>query len=64
MVREERFGEEKVIIYEKPYFMSDASWYYFDEQECCYKLTDKAPEKARKSYREFYDKLNSDTEEK
>ena len=39
---------------EKPYFLNNPAWYYFDEDEFCYKLTDKAPEKARKSYQEFY----------
>ena len=39
---------------EKPYFLKDPSWYYFDEDEVKYKLTDKAPEEARKSYEEFY----------
>lgn len=40
----------------EPYFMKNSEWYYFDEEEWCYKLTDKAPEKARKSYEEFYRK--------
>lgn len=38
----------------KPYFMSNDEWYYFDEKEWCYKLTDKAPEDAIESYNEFY----------
>lgn len=38
----------------KPYFMKDKSWYYFDEEEFKYKLTDKAPQKAIESYKEFY----------
>lgn len=39
---------------EKPYFLTDNSWYYYDEDEGIYKLTDKAPEEAIESYNEFY----------
>ena len=38
----------------KPYFMTNSDWYYFDEDQFKYVLTDKAPEKAKKSYKEFY----------
>ena len=38
----------------EPFFMSNPAWYYFDEDEFCYKLTDQAPEKAKQSYDEFY----------
>lgn len=38
-----------------PYFMNDPTWFYFDEDEFRYKLTDKAPDKARRSYAEFYE---------
>lgn len=41
----------------EPYFMSNPDWYYFDETEFRYKLTDKAPEKAIDSYNEFYNLL-------
>ena len=43
----------------EPYFMKNKDWYYFDEKEFCYKLTDKAPEEAKKSYKEFYAELES-----
>lgn len=43
-----------------PYFMENKDWYYFDEEEFCYKLTDKAPKEAVKSYEEFYKELNDD----
>lgn len=43
----------------EPYFMKNDAWYYFDRKEWKYKLTDKAPEEARKSYEEFY-KTNSE----
>lgn len=39
---------------DKPYFMENKEWYYFDEKEWRYKLTDKAPEDAIESYNEFY----------
>ena len=42
----------------EPYFMTNEEWFYFDEDEWCYKLTEKAPEKAIKSYEEFYEKLD------
>lgn len=34
--------------------MKNEEWYYFDADEFCYKLTDKAPKKAVESYKEFY----------
>ena len=41
----------------KPYFMSNKEWYYHDEEEFEYKLTDKATQKAKESYVEFYKKI-------
>ena len=38
----------------KPYFMENEDWYYFDEEEWCYRLTDKAPKEAIESYIDFY----------
>ena len=38
-----------------PYFLKKEEWYYFDEEEGIFKLTDKAPKKAIDSYNEFYD---------
>ena len=45
---------------EMPYFMTNSEWYYYDpdDPDHGYKLTDKAPEKARKSYEEFYGLLD------
>lgn len=37
-----------------PYFMTNDEWYYFDYQKRKYVLTDKAPEKAKDSYKQFY----------
>ena len=42
------------ITLEKPYFMENDEWYYFDEDAFKYVLTDKAPEKAVESYKEYY----------
>ncbi len=42
-----------------PYFMLNKEWFFFDEAEFCYKLTDKAPEDAKTSYREFYDLVSA-----
>lgn len=39
---------------EKPYFMENKEWYYFDEDDFCYKLTDQAPKEAQESYKEYY----------
>ena len=41
----------------EPYFMTNSEWYYYDEDTGRYKLTDKAPVKARNSYKEFYSEL-------
>lgn len=43
-----------MLLDEKPYFMENKEWYWHDEKECIYKLTDKAPEKAKESYKWFY----------
>ena len=37
-----------------PYFMTNKEWFYFDYQKRKFILTDKAPQKAKKSYNEFY----------
>lgn len=42
-----------------PYFLENKEWYYRDEEEGIYKLTDKAPPEAVRSYEEFYDELES-----
>ena len=39
---------------EKPFFMTNKEWFYFDENNDIYKLTDKAPLKAVKSYEKYY----------
>lgn len=47
-----------MTIFEEPYFLTNPEWYYYDEVELKYKLTDKAPEKAINSYKEFYKLLD------
>ena len=39
---------------ERPYFMENDEWYYYDNKESIFKLTDKAPKEAIESYKEFY----------
>ena len=39
---------------EKPFFMTNKEWFYFYENKMQYCLTEKATEKAKKSYEEFY----------
>ena len=47
-----------MTINEEPYFLSNKDWYYYDEEEFCYKLTDKATKEAIKSYEEFYNNFD------
>lgn len=51
--------ENKIVFAEEPYFLTNEEWYYYDEKEGCYKLTDKATAEAKKSYEEFYKELDS-----
>lgn len=48
-----------MTLTEKPYFLTNEEWYYYDYDEMVYKLTDKATKEAIKSYEEFYELLNS-----
>lgn len=48
-----------MTIIEKPYFMRNSEWYYFDDNEFIYKLTEKAPKKAIESYEEYYQLLEN-----
>lgn len=45
---------------ERPYFLTNEEWYYFDEEEFKYKLTDKATDKAKESYKKFYKEMEED----
>lgn len=42
------------LIVKMPYFMTNKEWFYYDKEEILFKLTDKATEKAKQSYIEFY----------
>lgn len=44
---------------DKPYFMTNSEWYYFDndDKNRGVKLTDKAPAEAVKSYEEYCEKI-------
>jgi len=44
------------MIKRRPYFLNDKEWYYYDYDLMKYKLTEKAPKEAKKSYEEFYKK--------
>ena len=43
-----------------PYFYNNKEWYYYDEKDEIYKLTDKAPKEAIDSYMDFYREEFSD----
>ena len=49
-----------MVINEEPYFLSNKDWFYYDEEEFCYKLTDKATKEAINSYEEFYELLDGE----
>ena len=44
----------------KPYFLTNDEWYYYDMDSGRYKLTDKAPQKAIDSYKEYYKELDAE----
>ena len=44
---------------DRPYFMENREWFTYDVQKRRFVLTDKAPEKAKKSYEEYYKALNN-----
>lgn len=48
-----------MTVDKEPYFLSNKEWFYYDEEEFCYKLTKEATTEAIKSYEEFYSLLNS-----
>lgn len=47
---------------DEPYFMRNKEWYYFDKDAWRYRLTEKAPDKAKQSYKEFYKELELQNE--
>lgn len=52
-----------MLIVDKPYFLTNKEWYYYDVKSGMYKLTDKAPQKAIDSYKKFYKLLNNDSKD-
>ena len=38
----------------EPYWHKNKEWYYYDVKERIFKLTDKAPQQAKKDYNEYY----------
>jgi|GEM_PF-1047978 len=50
-------------INDVPHFMDREEWYFYDTKEHRYKLTEQAPETARKSYEEFYKLLEESERE-
>ena len=45
------------MFIDMPYFLENEEWYEYDLKKQKYVLTEKAPEKAKKSYEEFYSNL-------
>lgn len=52
-LRDDVLEEIMVEPIQQPYFYKNKEWYYYDDddEECPIKLTEKAPEKAKESYR-------------
>lgn len=48
------------MISNEPYFMTNEEWYYYDEEEMMYRLTEKATPEAKESYAEFYAEPDGD----
>jgi hypothetical protein len=47
------------MILDKPFFMSNESWYTWNEHDFRYELTEEAPLEAVNSYKEFYEILDN-----
>ena len=47
------------MLIEQPYFLNNKEWYYYDEKNKCYKLTNKAPKEAIESYKKYYKTLDN-----
>lgn len=44
-----------MLSVDKPYFMKNEEWYYYDIETFKYQLTDKAPQEAIDSYNKYYE---------
>ena len=64
MIDEKMMIYQKRLIHERPFFLANPEWCYYDESEGRYKLTDKAPKEAVESYEKYYEyeKLNDPEE--
>ena len=47
-----------MVLVEKPYFLTNKKWFKYDEKSKKYILTNKAPQKAIESYKDFYKQIN------
>lgn len=45
-----------------PYFMTNEEWFFLDAEKRKYVLTEKAPEKAKNSYEQYYKELSEHSE--
>lgn len=46
-----------ISVLDMPYFMENKEWYYFDAKKQRFVLTEKATEKAKQSFKEYYEEL-------
>jgi uncharacterized FlaG/YvyC family protein len=53
----------KAMTLPEPLFLTNPEWYKFDEVNFRYVLTEKATDEAKKSYEEYYSKLESNITE-
>ena len=47
------------MFVDEPYFMTNPDWFTFEIKSKRYVLTEDAPKKARASYKQFYEDLDS-----
>ena len=47
------------VFVDEPYFMTNPDWFVFDIKSKRYVLTEDAPKKAKASYKQFYEDLDS-----
>lgn len=45
----------------EPYWHKNKDWYYWDSKDQKYKLTNKAPQKAIDSYKEYYKDIEKES---
>lgn len=53
-----------MMIFEEPYFLKDDKWFYYDESDGTFKLTEEGLklEEVKKSYDDFYNELKGGIE--